>query len=162
MEIKNLLDVYKSLLTNRYVKIANENAVNDNLIEPYAIALKTYVLKDENENLNILLKKLDLYFLQALNSCLACEHFKGHLELFIIMLLNKLNIKENDDKLPLKIWNIIKEMNISHVKYFDLYSQLVALIFEQIPNDNFENVTSNYLKLTVRCFHFSVFLCIKR
>lgn len=146
-ESKQLLSDNKSKICDRLVKMLSKKSPENDLIEAYAISLKTFLAKDENSNLDKLRLTLRQYLEFCLNN-LCDENMKGSLLLLTTTLHHKNLLNEVDDNFPLKVWDSLKSKSVSNEALED-YSHLVILITSLIPNEQFDHIFGDLLKATV-------------
>lgn len=154
--IKNTCIEYKSLISHAIVNliVAKEQPEID-LFEAYTFVLRFYLLNDENKCLKRLLKCLNSYLTFALDNFNGIDdNPKGHLLLFATVLNNKSklinNIDDDNNNVTLRIWNVCKTIRQISDDNFENYTQLINLIFGQIPNEEFNKLTSDLLSSMVK------------
>lgn len=75
---------------------------------------------------------------------------QGSLELFLIILNNKSQIKFADSDFVKRTWDVCKDVTIESKMDENIFSKLVMITFDHVSNKDFSLVTQELLKSTVR------------
>ncbi|XP_044268895.1 uncharacterized protein LOC123014085 isoform X2 [Tribolium madens] len=167
-ESKELCLKYKTDICHKIAKLVLKKSPEDGLIEPFAIVLKSFLAKDEDDNLSKLKISLSDYVEYCLEN-LSDENIKGSLLLFSTILFNKSLLNNLDDAFILRIYNSLKRVTVK-TEMLEEYSQLMILITSLIPNEQFSKIFDDLLKVTTKsidlrenkefCKHLKTWSCI--
>lgn len=149
-EIKTVAENYKSTICNKICDLVLKNQPNEHLILAYAYVLKTFFAQNDEQQISKLLNVMTSYINFALE---REEEFDkiGYLLLFNTVFQNKPKIKEFDEDLPLKIWQICKT-NKKVFSRIEEFSQLMLLMICYISNDQFNHIIKDLSVLSVSTY----------
>ncbi|KAK9887117.1 hypothetical protein WA026_020565 [Henosepilachna vigintioctopunctata] len=144
-EFKDLCKKCIDLIIEKYFAIVSTKKAGMHLILPYVCCLR-HNLSLNNDNLQILLEKMNDYIKTTLE--FEAEILSQQIIALFLTILHNKQILKMPSNLPVRIWRYckLKEVSQNDVQEF---SQLLCLVFEYIPNEDFENVCEDLLNLTV-------------
>lgn len=150
IEFKEFCSEVRNNILKANFEIITSKKANESMIPSYACCLKHWIVLEKEEELEKLVKKLDKY----LSLILDMEKDilpRGSASLFCTVLPNK-HIFKVSPELPLKIWTYCKMKKVDPSEEQD-FSQLLCLIFEHMPNDLFDLISSDLFSMMVESIH---------